>query len=45
MNLFQILLALGMLVTGSVNTLTTKAADQTATTNRYGDSVEFNHPL
>ena len=42
---FHLLLALGMLITGSVNTISTKAADLAPTTNRYGESVKFNHPF
>ena len=42
---FHILLALGMLITGSINTISTKAADLAPTTNRYGESVKFNHPF
>ena len=43
--IFKVTLALGMLVTGSINTISTKAADQATTTNRYGESVQFNHPF
>ena len=32
-------LAAGMLITGSINTLSTKAADLETATNRYGDSA------
>ena len=42
---FKLSLAAGMLLTGSLNTLSTKAADQATTTNRYGESVNFNHPF
>jgi len=43
--LFHWMLALGMLITGSINTLSTKAADQAYSTDRYGQSVQFNHPF
>jgi len=43
--MFHILLAVGMLVTGSINTISTKAADLAPTTNRYGEQVTFNHPF
>jgi len=43
--LFHWMLALGMLITGSINTISTKAADQAWTTNRYGERVQFNHPF
>ena len=39
------MLALGMLITGSLNTITTKAADKVNTLDRYGDTVNFNHPF
>ena len=45
MKTFHLLLAAGMLITGSINTISTKAADQAKTTNRYGESVAFNHPF
>jgi drug/metabolite transporter (DMT)-like permease len=45
MKTLHLLLAAGMLITGSVNTISTKAADQATTVNRYGESVSFNHPF
>jgi len=38
-------LAAGMLITGSINTLSTKAADFEVSINRYGDKAVFNHPF
>lgn len=45
MQRFHLLLALGMLITGSLNTISTKAADNGTAVNRYGDNVAFNHPF
>ncbi len=42
---FQWSLAAGMLVTGSVNTLSTKAADLLTAVNRYGNVAYFSHPF
>ena len=42
---FQIALAVGMLITGSINTLSTKAADLQTATNRYGNNAYFSHPF
>ena len=38
-------LAAGMLLTGSINTLSTKAADFEVSLNRYGDNPTFSHPF
>lgn len=43
--LFDYMLALGMMITGSVNTISTKAADQVHAENKHGDVVLFNHPF
>lgn len=45
LTVFHWLLALGMLVTGSVNTLSTKAADNQCSVNKNGWNVNFNHPF
>jgi len=45
MSPFALFLALGMLITGSLNTLTTKEADNLTATDRYGNTVAFNHPF
>ena len=42
---FALFLALGMLITGSLNTLTTKEADNLTSTDRYGNVVAFSHPF
>lgn len=43
---FHYFLALGMLITGSVNTLSTKWADQQCAVGAYGDQKHlFVHPL
>ena len=42
---FAIFLAAGMLITGSLNTLTTKEADNLTAADRYGNVVAFNHPF
>jgi len=42
---FHYALALGMLITGSTNTISTKAADLVNTQSRYGTTVQFNHPF
>lgn len=34
-----------MMITGSLNTITTKAADNFTTQDRYGNAVTFNHPF
>jgi hypothetical protein len=40
-----IIIALGMIITGSVNTISTKLADVTSSENRYGEKTQFNHPF
>ena len=45
MKTFHLILAAGMLITGSLNTISTKAADQQTTINRYDEKVAFNHPF
>jgi len=40
-----VFLAVGMLITGSLNTLTTKIANNTETTDLNGETVAFNHPF
>ena len=45
MNAFGWALAAGMLITGSINTLSTKAADLQTAQNRYGNIAYFNHPF
>jgi len=42
---FHLFLALGMLLTGTTNTLSNKAADQMTSTDRYGNTTSFNHPF
>jgi drug/metabolite transporter (DMT)-like permease len=42
---FNLVLALGMLITGSLNTISTKAADNEVVTDSYGKSTNFNHPF
>lgn len=42
---FHYALALGMLITGSTNTISTKAADLVNTQSRYGTTVQFQHPF
>ena len=45
LNAFAWALAAGMLITGSINTLSTKAADLQTATNKYGNTAYFNHPF
>jgi drug/metabolite transporter (DMT)-like permease len=42
---FEAFLALGMLITGSINTLATKLADTQSTKDLDGDKSKFNHPF
>ena len=42
---FALFLALGMLITGSLNTLTTKEADNLTAKDRHGNEVAFSHPF
>jgi len=42
---YHAFLALGMVVTGSLNTLSTKLADVTEAEGLDGDKTEFNHPF
>ena len=42
---FNLVLALGMLITGSLNTISTKAADNEVVVDSYGKSTNFNHPF
>lgn len=42
---FHYVLALGMLITGSINTLSTKWADQQCSVGRSGESHPFVHPF
>jgi len=45
MNVFHLMLALLMLITGSINTLSVKWADKMTSENTAGKKVNFNHPF
>jgi len=44
-NQFKIFISILMVVTGSINTLSVKAADFVVAENSAGERVEFNHPI
>ena len=43
-SVYTTVLVVGMLITGSLNTLTKKAQNQSKAENIYGDVTKFDHP-